>query len=73
TPATYSTLISALPAYSYVSERISLPSVCCNPLTHDFTKDVQAVKTTLTILTDEGKDIILMIHSYNGLPGVEAV
>ena len=38
-----------------------------------FDEDVKAIRDTLTKLVDtEEKDVILVVHSYTGMPGAEA-
>ena len=36
------------------------------------TNDVQAIQAMASKVADEGKDIILRMHSYGGVPGTES-
>lgn len=72
-PSCYEPLKSILEAENYECVTISLPSVGCKPVTFDFTEDVDAVRRTIQKLADEGKDIILVLHSYGGMCGSQAL
>ena len=39
----------------------------------DFTEDVVAIRNCLTqLVVSEEKDVVLVVHSYSGMPGAEA-
>ncbi|CAI6285187.1 unnamed protein product [Periconia digitata] len=73
TPEYYNGVISILQKGDFHSRKVALPSVGCNPVTYDFAEDVQAIKATLDELVEEGSDVVLVLHSYSGQPGAEAV
>ncbi|KAF2870149.1 Alpha/beta hydrolase fold-1 [Massariosphaeria phaeospora] len=72
-PDYYDGIISSLSQEGYPSEKISLPSVGCNPVTFDFKEDVNRIADVVKRLVDEKKDVVLVMHSYGGQPGSEAV
>ncbi|CAG8951246.1 hypothetical protein HYFRA_00007994 [Hymenoscyphus fraxineus] len=51
---------------------VALPSVGATPPHTDFKEDVAAIRKCLTGLISDYKDIVLVVHSYSGLPGGEA-
>jgi pimeloyl-ACP methyl ester carboxylesterase len=51
----------------------SLPSVGASPGLPSFDEDVSAIRNCLTkLIEEEEKDVILVMHSYSGMPGTEA-
>lgn len=72
-PLIYDPVKSALAYYGYEVTPIALPSVGGNPATFDFTEDVRAIRSCIAQLADLGRDVILVMHGYGGLPGAEAL
>jgi pimeloyl-ACP methyl ester carboxylesterase len=72
-PAIYDTVKSALAYYGYELTAIALPSVGCNPATYDFTEDVRAIRHVVSYYVDSGRDVVLVMHGYGGIPGSEAL
>lgn len=72
-PLIYDPVKSALAYHGYEVTPIALPSVGGNPATYDFTEDVRAIRNYVTQLADSGRDVILVMHGYGGLPGSEAL
>ncbi|KAF2198935.1 hypothetical protein GQ43DRAFT_377460, partial [Delitschia confertaspora ATCC 74209] len=73
-PSCYDSTISCLSSSSYrPSVNIPLPSIETNPQTHGFTEDVNHLRQMVTELVNQNKDVILVTHSYSGLPGAKAV
>ena len=72
-PAIYFPLKTLLTSYNYTLIPLSLPSVGGSPVTYDFTPDVIAIRNLVTSIVDSGQDVILVMHSYGGLPGAEAL
>ena len=54
-------------------EAISYPSVGAEPPTVGLADDAGVVREALQRLADEGKSIVLVVHSYGGLVGANAV
>jgi hypothetical protein len=52
---------------------IALPSNGNRPPIYDFTEDVRAIRDNVTLLLDSGQDVIVVMHSYAGIPGGEAL
>lgn len=72
TPEIYSETLRILQQHGYPTIGLPLPSVGASPLA-SFNDDVTAIRTCLTELIEkEGKDVILVTHSYTGMPGSEA-
>lgn len=63
----------ALAFHGYTTVPLALPSVGGNPPTYDFNEDVQAIRNLVTEISDSGSDVIVVLHSYSGLPGGEAL
>ncbi|CAG8960804.1 hypothetical protein HYFRA_00002341 [Hymenoscyphus fraxineus] len=73
TPSGYDALITLLQNDGYEAIAVSLPSVGCKPVTYDFSEDVEAIRSTITKLADDGKDVIPVLHSYGGMCGGQAL
>lgn len=72
-PLVYDPVKFALAHYGYEVNPIALPSIGRNPATYDFTEDVRAIRNYIAQLADSGRDVILVMHGYGGLPGAEAL
>lgn len=70
----YNLLVAKLCSQGYTTIAPSLPSIggTTTPLP-GLAEDVQAIRTVLKNLVDEGKDVILLCHSYGGVVGSCAV
>ena len=70
----YSTMISQLSSHGYPALATSLPSVGrrleAGPAS--LAEDAAHIRSVTAQLADEGKDIILAMHSYGGIPGTES-
>ena len=72
-PDIYSAVINSLNDHEYPTVGLPLPSAGAMPPNMTFDEDVKAIRDTLTKLVDtEEKDVILVVHSYTGMPGAEA-
>ncbi|KAL2068897.1 hypothetical protein VTL71DRAFT_15235 [Oculimacula yallundae] len=69
----FDTVRSQLGALGYPTEAVALPSVGSNDLNVGLAEDAAALRTELTTLADEGKDIIMVVHSYGGMVATNAV
>lgn len=72
-PVIYDPVKSALAYYGYEVVPLGLPSVGGNPATYDFTEDVQTIRNYVAQLAETGRDVILVMHGYSGVPGGEAL
>ncbi|KAG4421967.1 hypothetical protein IFR04_004946 [Cadophora malorum] len=69
----FDTVRSQLETLGYPTEAVALPSVGTNNVTVGLAEDTAALRDELTTLTDAGKDIIMVVHSYGGMVGTNAV
>lgn len=74
-PVSYQTLSDKLTQHGIQSVIIDLPSVGRRdgkpPGT--MTDDVNEISRVVSALADEGKEVILMTHSYGGIPGTQSL
>ncbi|KAH8815440.1 Alpha/beta hydrolase fold-1 [Xylogone sp. PMI_703] len=70
---TYKDLVESLSKNGYVAHSITLPSVGTVPPPKDFLPDVKTIRDKIQSILDNGKDVILVVHSYGGVPGSEAM
>lgn len=70
-PDLYTPLTSALESAGYTVKAPHLPSV--GGKTPSFNDDVTTIRESITASTDAGQDVVVLMHSYGGIPGSEAV
>ena len=71
-PSGFSPLTDYLTQHDYTVEGISLASVDSSPPQPDFDADVHGIASTISKHADQGSDIIILFHSYGGIPGASA-
>ena len=72
-PEIYLPVMDKLNEHGYSTIALALPSNGADPPHQTFDEDVKAIRNTLTRLVDtEKKEVVLVLHSYAGVPGVEA-
>ena len=71
-PTIYSGVVAFLSKHGYPTVSLDLPSVGAKPPHQDFSGDVAAIRDCLSGLVSNNKDVVLVVHSYTGLPGGEA-
>jgi hypothetical protein len=73
TPEAYGSVFKLLESSGYPTIGLPLPSVGAPiPLT-DRSEDVKSIRQCLTTLVEvEEKEVVLVLHSYSGMPGNEA-
>ena len=72
-PEVYSSVTSNLEAHGYPTVSLPLPSAGAMPPNMTFDEDVRAIRDCLTTLVEsDEKEVILVVHSYTGMPGAEA-
>lgn len=73
-PEHFALLRQQLEARSYLVICQKLPSInCTNPKDHTAQTDADSIRETmLQPLLDEGKDVVVVKHSYGGQPGSAA-
>lgn len=72
TPFIFDRLRAALAVHGYPLIPLALPSTGRVPV-YDFTEDVRAIRNLVAQLVESGKEIILVMHGYGGIPGAEAL
>jgi pimeloyl-ACP methyl ester carboxylesterase len=70
TPEYYNPVRSLLEAKGYVTKAVSLPSV--GDSTSSMADDATAIRAVTSKLADEGHQVVVVIHSYGGIPGTES-
>lgn len=71
-PSVYSEVAASLEKHGYHTVSLALPSVGATPPHKDFNGDVAAIRDCVTELVSNGKEVVLVVHSYGGFPGGEA-
>lgn len=72
-PIYYSGVAKVLGSHSFPTQLITLPSTGSNePLTSN-EPDIAAVRTAVEHLSNAGKEIVIVAHSYGAIPACEAV
>lgn len=74
TPALYQHFLQALSAAGYGVHYAAYPSLDpADPSTADCETDAKDIERSLrTLVEGEGKDVLLVMHSYAGMPGAAA-
>lgn len=73
TPDSFGLVQDALHARGWSTEAVSYPSVGAEPPTKGLDDDATALRAALERACDVGKKIVLVVHSYGGLVGANAV
>lgn len=69
----YAPIIPQLQSAGYEVHTVEYPSVGAEPPTKTMYDDADAVRAVLAPLIDAGRKVVLVVHSYGGLVGAEAV
>ena len=72
-PATYDIAVDKLKAQGYEVHVVNMPSVSRKEPTPDMHDDSAAIGAELDKLVEQGKDILVISHSYSGIPVSEGV
>ncbi|KAH6672705.1 Alpha/beta hydrolase fold-1 [Plectosphaerella plurivora] len=72
-PEAFDAVRKDLDTRGYPTSAVSLPSVGTNDSSVAIAADTAAVRAELESLVNEGKDVVLVVHSYGGIPGSNAV
>jgi pimeloyl-ACP methyl ester carboxylesterase len=72
-PRAFEAVGKSLESAGYKTKYVRLASVGANPPLKDFGKDVAAIRTAIHDEVEKGQKVVLVVHSYGGLPGNEAV
>ncbi|OAP55307.1 hypothetical protein AYL99_10280 [Fonsecaea erecta] len=72
-PAHYEALMKALEEHEYHCEAVALPSVDPkDPPNTDADTDAAAISAAIRDILSSGNDVVLITHSYGGIPGQSA-
>ena len=71
--AYFDPLIAYLSEHGYSSLAVTLPAVNSSPAMTSLQPDVDAVAAALAALLNDGSDVVVMMHSYGGMVGTDAV
>lgn len=72
-PEAFGQVISLLEKEAYKGIGISLPSVGADPPLKDISEDVKAIAKVIASEVDQEHDVVVVVHSYGGVPGCEAI
>ncbi|KPM44217.1 hypothetical protein AK830_g2355 [Neonectria ditissima] len=72
TPDTWGKLTSALEAHQLKCASITLPTTLSDP-TVNFSTDVKAVRDSILAETTQGRNVVVVVHSYGGAVGSSAI
>jgi pimeloyl-ACP methyl ester carboxylesterase len=72
-PAYFDPVISYLSNHHYPSVAVTLPDVNSSPAATSIQSDVSVAADALTALLNNGSDVIVVMHSYGGMVGTDAV
>jgi pimeloyl-ACP methyl ester carboxylesterase len=72
-PAYFDPVIKYLAGHGYRSVSVTLPAVNSSPAATSLQPDVEAVAAALAALLDDGSGAVVVMHSYGGMVGTDAV
>ncbi|KEF51510.1 uncharacterized protein A1O9_12427 [Exophiala aquamarina CBS 119918] len=72
-PTVFEPVTKRLEAAGYETKGVHLASVGAEVPLEDIEPDVKAIQSVIQSSADEGKDVLLVVHSYGGVVGSEAV
>lgn len=73
TPDCFQIVQDKLHARGYETRAVAYPSVGAEPPTKGLFDDAAAVRAEIEVLAEQGRQVIVVVHSYGGLVGAEAV
>lgn len=65
-------LVTELHTLGFETQVLDLPTVNASPEPDCYERDVATIKTAIANQVNANKDVILLMHSYGGIPGTEA-
>jgi pimeloyl-ACP methyl ester carboxylesterase len=68
----YSDVVAVLSKHGYPSVSLPLPSVGATPPHNDFTGNLEGIRSCLTQLVSEEKEVVLVTHSFTSVAGQQA-
>jgi hypothetical protein len=73
TEACYDVIIPLLEDSGYATTSQTLPSVGAEPPVTSTGEDTALVHSTISELAEAGRDVVVVMHSYGGIPGSDAM
>jgi pimeloyl-ACP methyl ester carboxylesterase len=70
--STWDKVASLIEEQQYNCVRVALPSTTSNPST-TFLEDIEAVRDAIVAETTQGRDVVVVVHSYGGAVGASAI
>jgi hypothetical protein len=70
--STWVKVASLLETQQYKCVGVSLPSATANP-SATFLEDLKAVRSAIVAETSQGRDVVVVVHSYGGIVGSSAI
>ncbi|KAH8696764.1 Alpha/beta hydrolase fold-1 [Talaromyces proteolyticus] len=67
-PTAFDPIIEKLRPHGYTCHTVAFPSVQQKPAVQDLQQDIKAVRSLVEAEADSGKDVIVVSHSWSGLP-----
>jgi pimeloyl-ACP methyl ester carboxylesterase len=71
--ACYAAVRAGLAAHGHETVGVELPSVGAGPVQRDLSADVAAVRGAVAPLVAAGREVVVVMHSYGGIPGSDAL
>ncbi|RMZ88208.1 hypothetical protein DV736_g4567, partial [Chaetothyriales sp. CBS 134916] len=72
-PDGFKLVMDSLEAAGYKTKGVHLPSVGASVQLKDFNPDVESIQAAIRDFADQGEDVMLVVHSYGGVIGSQAV
>ncbi|KAK7424097.1 hypothetical protein QQX98_000707 [Neonectria punicea] len=72
TPETWGKVTSAMKAHQFKCVSVTLPTTLANPAAN-FSDDFKAVRDAILAETTQGRNVVLVVHSYGGAVGGSAI
>ncbi|KAL3471507.1 alpha/beta-hydrolase [Aspergillus californicus] len=72
-PHCFDKVIQRLEADGYSTDVVHLPSVGPIEPHSDFSEDVSRIREQIALAANAGQRVVVVVHSYGGLPGCEAI
>ena len=69
---TWDKIASLMETKQYKCVRVALPSTMSNP-SATFWEDIQAVRNSIVVEVTQGRDVVVVVHSYGGVVGSSAI
>ena len=73
TPTHFQPLSERFQRLSYPTHTVALPSIGEEAATATLQDDINAIRSPLERFVDDGKEVVLVLHSYSGIPGCQTV